>query len=145
MQEKKAIGFELKSISNMIRRKLDETFSSPEFDGLTGMQNAMMGFVMDHAKDRDVFQRDIEKHFGVRRSTVTIMLNNLEQKGYICRIPVSYDARLKKIVLTEKAEKLQQRVRGEIDLFHEKLEEHLTYEEKEQLFYLLGKIRQNLE
>lgn len=145
MQEKRIIGFELKSISNMIRRKLDETFSAPEFDGLTGMQNAMMGYVMHHAEERDVFQRDIEKNFGVRRSTVTIMLQNLEQKGYIRRVPVSYDARLKKIVLTEKAEKLQQRVRAEIDLFHEKMEENLTEEEKEQLFYLLGKIRKNLE
>ncbi len=145
MNEKRIIGFEIKSISNMIRRKLDDTFCAPEFGGLTGMQNAMMGYIMRQAEHRDVFQRDIEKEFGVRRSTVTVMLQNLEQKGYICRIPVSYDARLKKIILTEKAEKLQQRIRAEIDLFHEKLEENLTEDEKEQLLYLLDKIRQSLK
>lgn len=145
MKEKRVIGFEIKSLSNMIRRKLDDTFSDPEFDGLTGIQNAIMGYIMDQAAEQDVFQRDIEREFSVRRSTVTVMLQGLEQKGYIRRIPVSYDARLKKIELTEKAEKMQKRVRHEIDLFHEKLEENLTGEEKEQLFYLLDKIKKNLE
>ena len=145
MGEKKDIGFEIKSVSNMIRRKLDDTFSAPEFDGLTGIQNAMMGYIMNHAGQKDVFQRDIEKEFCVRRSTVTVMLQGLEQKGYIQRVPVSYDARLKKIILTEKAEKMQQRVRREIDLFHRKLEENFSQEEKEQLLFLLEKIKNNLE
>ncbi len=145
MGEKKDIGFEIRCISHMIRRKLDVTFSAPEFDGLTGVQNALMGYIMDNAGERDIFQRDIEQQFSLRRSTVTVMLQNLEQKGYLRRVPVSYDARLKKIVLTPKAEKMQKRVHHEIDRFHRKLEENLTEEEKGQILYLLGKIKQNLK
>lgn len=145
MNEKRVIGFEIKAVSNMIRRKLDITFSAPEFDGLTGMQNAVMGYIMDHAKEQNVFQKDIEKEFNIRRSTATIMMQGLEQKGYIRRSPVEYDARLKKIELTEKAKKQQKMLRHEIDLFHEKLEKDLTREEREQFFTLLDKIKKNLE
>ena len=103
-----------------------------------------MGYIMRHAKQGEVFQRDIEKEFSLRRSTVTVMLQGFEQKGYILRVPVSRDARLKKIVLTEKAEQLQERSWREMERFHQKLEENLSEDEKEQLLNLLGKIKQNL-
>ncbi len=144
MEEKRYIGYEIKSISHLIRRKLDVTFSAPEYDGMTGVQHAIMGYIMCHTQKGEVFQRDIEKEFSLRRSTVTVMLQNLEQKGYILREPVSRDGRLKKIILTEKAKKLQERTQSEMERFHRALEEPLSEDEKEQLFFLLGKIKQNL-
>ena len=77
MKQQRAIGFEIKCLSNMIRRKLDTTFSSPEFDGLTGTQNAMMGYIMDHEETQDIFQKDIEEEFNIRRSSATVMLQGL--------------------------------------------------------------------
>lgn len=144
MEEKRYIGYEIKSISHLIRRKLDTTFSSSEFDGMTGVQHTIMGYIMHHAENGEIFQRDIEKEFSLRRSTVTVMLQGFEQKGLISRIPVSRDARLKRIVLTEQARELQERTWREIEQFHQKLEENLTAEEKEQLLFLLDKIKQNL-
>ncbi len=145
MKQQRAIGFEIKCVSNMIRRKLDTTFSSPEFDGLTGAQNAMMGYIMDHEETQDIFQKDIEEEFNIRRSSATVMLQGLEQRGYIRRTQIEKDARLKKIELTEKARKLQKRVRSEIDRFHEQLEKDLSKEEKEEFFRLLDKIKSNLK
>ena len=145
MKQQRAIGFEIKCLSNMIRRKLDTTFSSPEFDGLTGAQNAMMGYIMDHEETQDIFQKDIEEEFNIRRSSATVMLQGLEQRGYIRRTQTEKDARLKKIELTEKARKLQKRVRSEIDRFHEQLEKDLSKEEKEEFFRLSDKIKSNLK
>lgn len=145
MKQQRAIGFEIKCLSNMIRRKLDTTFSSSEFDGLTGTQNAMMGYIMDHEETQDIFQKDIEEEFNIRRSSATVMLQGLEQRGYIRRTQIEKDARLKKIELTEKARKLQKRVRSEIDRFHEQLEKDLSKEEKEEFFRLLDKIKSNLK
>ena len=145
MKQQRAIGFEIKCLSNMIRRKLDTTFSSPEFDGLTGAQNAMMGYIMDHEETQDIFQRDIEEEFNIRRSSATVMLQGLEQRGYIRRTQIEKDARLKKIELTEKARRLQKRGRAEIDQFHEQLEKDLSKEEKEEFFRLLDKIKSNLK
>ena len=124
MEEKRYIGYEIKSISHLIRRKLDTTFSSSECDGMTGVQHAIMGYIMSHAEQGEIFQRDIEKEFSLRRSTVTVMLQSFEQKGLILRIPVSRDARLKKIVLTEQAKRLSERTWREIEQFHQRLEEN---------------------
>lgn len=145
MKQQRAIGFEIKCLSNMIRRKLDTTFSSPEFDGLTGAQNAMMGYIIDHEETQDIFQKDIEEEFNIRRSSATVMLQGLEQRGYIRRTQTEKDARLKKIELTDKARKLQKRVRSEIDQFHKQLEKDLSKEEKEEFFRLSDKIKSNLK
>ena len=57
-----------------------------------------------------LFQRDIEEAFQIRRSTVTGIIKLIEQKGYITRTSVESDARLKQLVPTEKAEALRPRI-----------------------------------
>ncbi len=141
---RRVIGFELKAITNMIRRNIDMRFSEAGLSELAGMQGPMLGFISDRGRMQDVFQKDIEKKFNIRRSTATVMLQNLEQKGYIVREPVERDARLKKIVLTEKAIRQNEEIRAQIDAFHEELEAGLTAEEREIFFRILDKIKANL-
>ena len=50
-----------------------------------------------------MFQKDIEKQFGVRRSTMTAILQSMEKNGLIRRERVGSDGRLKRLALTEKA------------------------------------------
>lgn len=139
------IGFQLKSMNNLIRRKLDTRFAGTDLHELSGMQGPVISYIYDAGRERDVFQKDIEKAFQIRRSTATVMLQNLEQKGYILREAVAHDARLKKIVLTRKAICHNFAIHREIVQFHEELERGITKEEKEELFRILGKVKNNLE
>lgn len=143
--KKRVIGFCVKSINNMIRRKLDIRFADAGLEELVGMQGPLLGFLDRNSKERDVFQKDIEKEFNIRRSTATVMLQNLEQKGYIIRESVDSDARLKRIILTEKAVKLNQEIQKQIDAFNEELERGITEEEKEIFLQITDKIMKNLE
>ncbi|MBR5520462.1 MAG: MarR family transcriptional regulator [Oscillospiraceae bacterium] len=80
---------------------LDSAF---ERHDLSGMQARMLGFIaMRNKADAKVYQRDIEAEFKIRRSSVTSVLNTMEKNGYILRMPSDTDARLKEIILTEKA------------------------------------------
>lgn len=144
-EEKRVIGFALKSVNNLIRRKIDGRFTENGLEDICGMQGPMLGFISRKSKTQPVFQKDIEKEFNIRRSTATVMLQKLEQKDLIVREAVEEDARLKKIVLTHKAEALNQRIREQVDAFHDELEAGLTEEEKEQFFVILDKIKRNLE
>lgn len=144
-QEKREIGFELKSVNNLIRRSLDQRFAEEGLEDLSGMQGPMIGYIYDQSKQQDVFQKDIEKAFGIRRSTATVMLQNLEQKGLIIRESVNHDGRLKKIFLTEKAKECHMQVRRQIDQFQKELEQGLTEEEKEEFLRILGRIKSNLK
>ncbi|MDD3368237.1 MAG: MarR family winged helix-turn-helix transcriptional regulator [Lachnospiraceae bacterium] len=139
------ITFEIKAVSNLIRRRMWDLVSAPELGGLTGAQNAMLGYIMDHEEKQDLFQRDLEREFNIRRSTATVMLQSLEEKNFIRRVPVERDARLKKIVLTEKAVETQIKVRGYIEKFNRQLEQGLTEEERCMLLETLRKIKNNLK
>ena len=139
------IGFQLKSINNLIKRNLVMRFDKAGLTELVGMQGPVIGFIYDKGQGGPIFQRDIEQAFDVRRSTATVMLQNLEQKGYIVREAVEQDARLKRIVLTEKAIEQNLRIRRQIDAFHDELEQGLTDGEKEEFTRILNKIKKNLK
>ena len=57
-------------------------------------------YLYEH-QDAEIYQKDIEKYFGICRSGVTNIIQALEKKGLVCRASVASDARLKKVMLTE--------------------------------------------
>lgn len=109
----------------------------------TPNQGRIIGYIFDN-KHRDIFQRDIETHFGIRRSTVTKILQLMENNGLIKRTAVISDARLKKLTLTEKAVAMHEHFRKEIDSFEVTLSDGLTEEEIETFFRITDKIYNNL-
>ncbi|MFR3345644.1 MAG: MarR family transcriptional regulator [Anaerobutyricum sp.] len=60
------------------------------------MQGWIMGYLYDH-KGGEIFQRDIEAQFYIARSTITYLVKQMEQKGYIARVAVERDCRLKRL------------------------------------------------
>ena len=69
----------------------------------------------------------------------------MEKSGLIQRVPVAEDARLKKIVLTEKAIILNKNISNAINSIENKLSENITLEEINVFYKVLDKIRNNLE
>ncbi len=144
-EERRELGFQIKCVNNMIRRKIDIRFAAAGLEELVGMQGPVLGYIHGESLNRDVFQRDVEKAFNIRRSTATVLLQNLEQKGYIVRQPVSSDGRLKKIVMTEKAVQHHLAIWREIEAFNRELEDGISPEEKELFLRILDKVKKNLE
>lgn len=99
---------------------------------------------LNNRRGENVYQRDIEEVFGIRRSTATRLLQLMESNGLIVREPVSSDARLKKITITEKGVAFDAKVRGEIDRFEAALAQSFTEEELEEFFRLTEKLRNTL-
>ena len=112
-------------------------------DSLTGTHGWVIRYLYEN-KDNDIFQRDIEKTFGVRRSTVTSMLQIMEKNGLITRGSVPYDSRLKKITPTEKALELHRRISDEIDAIEAELSAGLSEEEIAAFISTIEKIKKNL-
>ena len=63
---------------------------------------------------REVFQKDIEKNEGLNKSTVSMLISNLEKQGLLERRSVERDARLKQIVMTPQGEEVCDRVIGSL-------------------------------
>ena len=94
MRQERHAGYEVKALSNLIRRKVWELSGQPECDAFTEMQGMLLGFLC-HNRDQEIFQKDLEEAFYIRRSTASRLLKRLEEEGFVMRCSVSRDARLK--------------------------------------------------
>lgn len=145
MDHKKMIGFEVKAVSNLIKRRVENSKVMSDIHRLTGMHGWVIGYLYDNRNKRDVFQRDIETEFSIRRSTVTGILQLMEKNGLIVREPVDYDARLKKLVLTPKAVAIHETILKEIVKIEAQLTKGLTEDETNSFLSTLEKIKKNIE
>lgn len=134
---------ELKSVVNLICRQVVLQPAVKGDESLTPMQIWIIEYLYMN-RDRNVFQRDLEADFNVRRSTVSGILQNLEKKGLICRESVDQDARLKKITLTDEAVSIHQDMLQKFSCLEEKMTEGIMEEEWTVFYNVLEKIRQNL-
>ena len=120
-----------------------------EFDTVknkpTSTQQWFLSYLAEHRNDGDVFQKDLEANFQIRCSTATEILKAMERKGLIIREPVSYDKRAKRIILTEAALKICEDNKTKILATEKELAKDLSDEELKTFFYLLDKIKQNIE
>lgn len=94
-------------LSHQMKRDASSIVSTIQNDELTIMQKHVLKFILLESLHRNLYQKDIEEEFQIRKSTVTGILKLMEKHGYICRESVQKDARLKKVVPTAKAEALR--------------------------------------
>jgi DNA-binding MarR family transcriptional regulator len=95
------IGPRVKRLSHAMNRRFMEFAREDGLDEVTAISGRIMGLIYFNS-DRDIFPKDVEQAFKITRSSVTSVVQLMEKNGYISRQPVPYDARLKKLVLTDK-------------------------------------------
>lgn len=142
MEREETIGFRVRMLSVAIKRAVE---ASRARSGLscTGTHGWIIGYLYDN-RHRDVFQRDIEKHFSVRRPTMTEMLKLMEKNGLVVRERDENDARLKKIRLTPVALSIHERHEKHIDSFEQFLRNGITEEELNSFFAIADKLCRNI-
>ncbi len=141
--EKIWFGLELRSLNNLIRRYFEFASHRKEIETVTGNNGWIIRYLAEN-KDKDVYQKDLEEQFTVTRSTTSKVLRLMEQKGLIRRQAVSRDARLKKIVLTEKAWKIKELMREDAEKMEQSLVKGFTEEELQTLYSYLQRMKANL-
>lgn len=107
-----------------------------EDDELTPMQRHILNYILLETLHRDIYQKNLEEEFQVRKSTVSGILKLIEKNGFIYRESVKEDARLKRILPTKKAEALRPSI---LEHIHE-TEIRMTEGVSEQDFFLCKKV-----
>lgn len=131
------IGRMINIFSNRISRRIGKEVAQY---GLTGVQGKILGFIYHSSAKKDVYQKDIEEAFDIRRSSVTSVLQLMEKNGYIKRVSVSEDARLKKIILTDIGLDIQHKIYDCIVKFEKSLQDELSSEELNTLINLITRL-----
>ncbi|MBQ6825121.1 MAG: MarR family transcriptional regulator [Clostridia bacterium] len=144
MQRKNDIGFAVRRLSNAIKRDIEKSKLKMQIDSAKSINGWAIDYFYEN-RDNDIFQRDFEQKFSIRRSTASKMLKTMEQNGFIERISVESDARLKKIVLTDKAIEQHKRILEDIERREKILRKGLSETEVKQFLDVLQVITANME
>lgn len=143
MGRNETVGYKIRLIHNQIQKRIEER-KRRNGDELTGMQRWILGFLMEH-ENEEIYQREIEAEFSVSRATASNMLQVMERRELILRIPASHDARLKRLALTDRARKMVTQARQDVREMEALLKKGFSQEEERQFLEYLGRVIGNLE
>ena len=96
--------YEIKSLEKMLVRELINNSDIKDKENLlpTPTQCQIIEYILNN-KNKDIYQKDLEKVLNLRRATVSGVLHTMEKNGLIKRVTDESDTRTKKIILNKKA------------------------------------------
>lgn len=141
MPYKTDLSFQLHNLSHLLKRRMEHSLSCCHMDDTVSRNNGWILGYLAHHPEEDVFQKDIENAFCVRRSTVSKVIRLMESKGFIRRESVPSDARLKKLVLTPEGQALHKAIEQSILDTETLLHQSITEEELEVFLRVMEKFR----
>lgn len=144
MRQKAIIGYEVRTLDNLLYRNMLAQMSRRGIDELTMMHGWVIGYLY-HNQDTDIFQKNLEEEFCIGRSTVTNILKLMEKKEYLRRESIPSDARLKKLVLTEKGIRLFEESDKLVRDMEEQMEQVLSPEELKSFIDTARKLKRELK
>ncbi|MBQ7775654.1 MAG: MarR family transcriptional regulator [Lachnospiraceae bacterium] len=138
------VGFMIHKLDLGVKKILDANMKAAGYDEVTLMHGWILKYLYDN-RDREVYQRDIEKQFSIGRSTVTTIIQLMEKRDLVRRESVEHDARLKKVLLTEKGYQHHDLVEENIYNIHKKIMTGISEEEKILFLDIVQKMESNLK
>lgn len=139
----KSISLEIKKIDSLIVRKI-MAYNKDAIYHLTPVQIVVIKYLIKN-KDSVVYQKDIEKKLGLRKSTVSGILGTMIKNGIITRTDSTNDLRSKEIRLTETGYKFDKVMRKKAFEFEKLLQSNINKEDLEVFYKVTKQIQENLE
>ncbi len=138
------VGFEIHRTEHMMSRRLEAGVKAEGIDEITLSHGWIIRFLYEN-RERDIYQKDIEKYFLVGRSTVTNSIQLMEKKGLVRREFVECDARLKKVLLTEKGIQSHETIENMIAEMNSGILEGIDEQDAQVFLKVIRRIRENIE
>ena len=123
--------------SSLIFDKLSNQLLTPS--ALTGSQFKIL-MVLYHMPEGSMRQADIEAKFSMTNPTVTGLVQKLEAKGLVRRVPHPEDGRSKVLVLSERAMAMREELIALAESLERQMTANLNETECGQLAFLLTKM-----
>ncbi|MGI6238635.1 MAG: MarR family winged helix-turn-helix transcriptional regulator [Christensenellales bacterium] len=139
----KEIAVELRSLSNLVMRAVEQRAREHSGDLITGMNGWIICYILQSA-DCEVYQRELEEAFSITRSTASRIVNLMQKKGIVERRTAEHDARMLKIALSDKAMALAHRMDSESEQVGRMLVRDFAPAEIDQLNHYIERMKQNM-
>ncbi len=112
-------------LANAQRRLIERLAKEKTY---SGTQGKVIHYLFAN-KENTVYQKHIERDFGMRASTATELIHSLEKMEMVRRVPSKKDGRYKEILLTEKAITLRDDVSADMNELEQRMKKNLSDEE----------------
>ncbi len=144
--QKDCIGNDIRILSHQIHRWIENSPNKKKIDSVTGANAWIIGYISDKTKrNEDVFQKDLEKNFEITRSTASKIVNLMVEKGMIERENVPWDARLKKLTLTDKGREIHELMIEDFHCVEQTLARGFSEEELAKFFEYMHRMQKNMK
>ena len=110
----------------------------------TPTQIQIIEYLVRHMND-EVYQRDLENVFSLKRATISGVLQTMEKNGLISRVEDETDTRKKKILLQEKTKEIFLQGKAKIEEIEQILLQNISKEELENFWKTLNQMKKNME
>src|SRR5699024_5700818 len=110
----------------------------------TPTQIQIIEYLVRHMND-EVYQRDLENVFSLKRATISGVLQTMEKNGLISRVVDDTDTRKKKILLQEKTKEIFLQGKAKIEEIEQILLQNISEEELENFWKTLNQMKKNME
>lgn len=122
------MGLMIHTLANQMKRS-NAAVDIGDAGELTAFQKHVLKFILLATLHKDIYQKDIEEEFQIRKSTVTGILKLMEKNGFIERVSDPKDARYKRLVPTPKAKALRPNIMEHICRTENRLTRGISEEE----------------
>ena len=136
------LGLEVRILSNLIYNRLNQT--TMEIDNLTIHQYWILSYLTANL-DKEIYQKEIEQLFSIKRSTTNEMLRTMEMRGFIRRTVSSEDARRNILSVTEEGIAAREQLDQNLGQFMLQFFGDIPHSELEQFQRTLQTLRHNIE
>lgn len=142
INKERSIAFEIKVIDNMISRQIIPLNKECLFH-ISPIQARLMAYIFQH-KEKEIYQKDLEELFNMRRSTISGILKTMEKNNLIKRIDSPKDARIKQIILTDHSKKIGSTMKKQRITYEKRLEKNISKEDLKIFYKVIDQIKENI-
>ncbi len=135
----KSVLFEIKKFQNLTMRKL---FCN-EANTISTTQYLIIKYLVKN-KDKDVYQKDIEKALNLTRATTSGVLGTMEKNGLIKRISSKIDTRTKVIKIEDYALECLEEGQKKVKELEALATTNISKEELDKFLKTLTKMKENI-
>ena len=142
---KKNVIYEVKSLENAISRYIfSNAKESKHISPPSPMQGMIMRYLIEN-QNKEVYQRELEDVFKVRKASISGVLQTMEKRNIIKKVPSKKDGRTNKIILTDTAvRKNEEMAKTFVDL-ENKLTKNISEEDLKTFYKVMHQMRTNIE
>lgn len=137
--------FEIKQLQNSIVRTICNDMKKHNIASPPTLIQVKITEYLIQNQDRDIYQKELEAVFKLRRSTISGILQTMEKRNIIKRIGSQNDARTKRIILTSDALKRHKEVFEYLERLEQQLIKDIKEEELELFYQVINKMKCNIE